>query len=451
MKRALLQRPLCALLSIFFRRVQVTGQDQVPAGPVIFILNHPNALVDPLILLCHTRRPVSFLAKEPLFRMPLIGPIVRAMDSIPVYRRMDQADTARNAATFAAARELLSRGGSLALFPEGTSHSDPRLKPFRTGAARIALGARVPGLVIVPAGLFYTAKSRFRSQVLLCFGPAVEVPPTEIGPDGESPAEAVREFTVGLERSLGELTLQADGHLALALAESAERILRSAGDGDRELASRLQIRRRLLEGYAQLKLTAPHRLEQIIRRVGAWQARLDAAGLTPELLPAEGYTAETVVRFTAPRVATLLGLFPLALIGTLIHLLPWVVVDLTGRRVSRRNLDLVSTVKILAGLVLYPFTWALLAWLATRRWGLPAGLPILLLIPVSGFVALLFSEDLRRLLKGGRGLLLALTGKRRFLRLVAERQAIRDDLVKLAGELKLDQSATRRDPAVPLR
>jgi 1-acyl-sn-glycerol-3-phosphate acyltransferase len=449
-KRALLQRPLCALLRIFFRRVQVTGQDQVTPGPVIFILNHPNALIDPLILLCHTRRPVSFLAKEPLFRLPFIGRIVRAMDSIPVYRRMDQADTARNTATFAAARELLSRGGSLALFPEGTSHSDPRLKPFRTGAARIALGARVPGLVIVPAGLFYTAKSRFRSQALLCFGPAVEVPETETGPDGESPAEPVREFTAELERSLGELTLQADGHHALALAESAERILLSAGDGDRELASRLQIRRRLLEGYSQLKLTAPHRLEEISRRVGAWQARLDAAGLTPELLPAEGYTAETVVRFTAPRLATLLGLLPLALLGTLIHLVPWVVVDLIGRRVRRSNLDLVSTVKILAGLVLYPLTWALLAWLTTRRWGLPAGLLILLLIPVSGFVALLFSEDLRRLLKGGRGLLFALTGKRRFLRLVAERRAIRDDLVKLAEELKLDQPATRRDPAVPL-
>ncbi len=450
MKRALLQRPLCALLRIFFRRVQVTGQDHVPAGPVIFILNHPNALIDPLILLCHTRRPVSFLAKEPLFRMPFIGRIVRAMDSIPVYRRMDQADTARNAATFAAARELLSRGGSLALFPEGTSHSDPRLKPFRTGAARIALGARVPGLVIVPAGLFYTAKSRFRSQVLLCFGPPVEVPETETGPDGESPAEPVREFTAELERSLGRLTLQAEGHHALALAESAERILRSAGDGDRELASRLQSRRRLLEGYARLRLTAPERLEEISRRVGAWQARLDAAGLTPELLPAGGYTAGTVVRFTAPRLATLLGLFPLALLGTLIHLVPWVVVDRIGRRVRRSNLDLVSTVKILAGLVLYPLTWVLLAWLATRRWGLPAGLLILLLIPVSGFVALLFSEDLRRLLKGGRGLLFALTGKRRFLRLVAERQAIRDDLVKLAEELKLDQSATRRDPAVPL-
>jgi 1-acyl-sn-glycerol-3-phosphate acyltransferase len=183
MTRELLQRPLCALLRLFFRRIDVEGREQVPqVGPVIFILNHPNALIDPLILLCRAGRPVSFLAKEPLFRMPFIGSIVRAMDSIPVYRRMDQADTSQNAATFVAARQLLSRGGSLALFPEGTSHSDPRLKPFRTGAARIALGAQVPGLQVVPAGLFYTEKSRFRSQVLLCFGPPVEVARWSRGP-----------------------------------------------------------------------------------------------------------------------------------------------------------------------------------------------------------------------------------------------------------------------------
>src|SRR5262245_30581655 len=156
----MIRRLIDAVVRLFFRRIEVEGREHVPAtGPVIFILNHPNALMDPLVLINQAGRPVSFLAKEPLFRTPVLGRMVKAMDAIPVYRRMDQADTANNAKTFAAARELLARGGSLALFPEGTSHSDPRLKPFRTGAARIALGARVPGLRIVPAGLFYTDKT----------------------------------------------------------------------------------------------------------------------------------------------------------------------------------------------------------------------------------------------------------------------------------------------------
>ena len=71
----------------------------------------------------------------------------------------------------ARAREALSRGGVIALFPEGASHDEPKLLALKTGAARIALGvAREEGLQIVPAGLYYTWKTRFRSSALLTFG-----------------------------------------------------------------------------------------------------------------------------------------------------------------------------------------------------------------------------------------------------------------------------------------
>ncbi|HEX6717103.1 MAG TPA: 1-acyl-sn-glycerol-3-phosphate acyltransferase, partial [Pyrinomonadaceae bacterium] len=61
-------------LRIYFQRIEVTGVEHVPLDtPVIFVLNHPNALVDPVFLLCLAPRPVSFLAKAPLFRMPVIG------------------------------------------------------------------------------------------------------------------------------------------------------------------------------------------------------------------------------------------------------------------------------------------------------------------------------------------------------------------------------------------
>ena len=93
-------------------------------------------------LLCFAPRRVSFLAKSPLFRMPVIGSLVRALDSIPVYRRQDEgADTSRNRETFGRSAALLRRGGTLAICPEGASHSEPYLLPLKTGAARIALGA----------------------------------------------------------------------------------------------------------------------------------------------------------------------------------------------------------------------------------------------------------------------------------------------------------------------
>src|SRR6266566_2202020 len=130
-------------MRVYFRRVEVVGLEHVPPrSPVIFVLNHPNALVDPAFLLSLAPRRVSFLAKSPLFRMPVLGYFVRAMDSLPVYRQQDEGeDVSKNREMFVAARKLLSRGGTIGICPEGVSHDEPRLRPIKTGAARIALGA----------------------------------------------------------------------------------------------------------------------------------------------------------------------------------------------------------------------------------------------------------------------------------------------------------------------
>ena len=90
-------------LRVFFSRAEVVGRERVPReGAVLFVLNHPNALVDPCFLLCFAPRRVSFLAKSPLFRTPVIGRFVRALDSIPVYRKQDEGEGAseRNRETF---------------------------------------------------------------------------------------------------------------------------------------------------------------------------------------------------------------------------------------------------------------------------------------------------------------------------------------------------------------
>ena len=72
-----LRRLLRLFLRIFFRRVETSGMHRVPdAGPLVLVLNHPNGLIDPLFVLAYAPRPVAFLAKSPLFRMPLIGTLI---------------------------------------------------------------------------------------------------------------------------------------------------------------------------------------------------------------------------------------------------------------------------------------------------------------------------------------------------------------------------------------
>ena len=144
---ALAQRLVHAVISValrlFFRRIETSGAHLVPTeGPHVFVINHPNGLIDPGLVYTALPRRISFLAKSTLFEMPVIGSMLRTIEALPLYRRVDEgADLSQNRRTFDVCRQLLRRGRCIALFPEGVSHNAPRLLPLKTGAARIALSA----------------------------------------------------------------------------------------------------------------------------------------------------------------------------------------------------------------------------------------------------------------------------------------------------------------------
>src|SRR3989441_6850811 len=153
--------------------------------------------------------------------MPVIGFFCRAFEAIPVHRRQDAgSDPAQNRETFDTARVVLARGGAIAIFPEGTSHSDPKLRPVKTGAARIAFGAAgalgdASPIRIVPAGLYYRAKRTFRSAALLYFGGPFAVEPVALEPGEEPPAGLVRALAapIGAGPAAGALQAeQAEAH-----------------------------------------------------------------------------------------------------------------------------------------------------------------------------------------------------------------------------------------------
>src|SRR3982750_907427 len=77
-------------LRLFFRRIEVVGVERVPReGPLLFVLNHPNGLVDPALVFVSLPRRVSFLAKSTLFDNPIGAFVLRTFEILPVYRRID--------------------------------------------------------------------------------------------------------------------------------------------------------------------------------------------------------------------------------------------------------------------------------------------------------------------------------------------------------------------------
>ena len=433
-------------LRVYFRRVEVVGLEHVPLGrPLIFVLNHPNALVDPAFLLCLAPRQVSFLAKAPLFRMPVLGYFVRAMDALPVYRQQDEGgDVSKNSETFVAARKLLARGGTIGICPEGVSHDEKRLRPIKTGAARIALGAvstgEVSGLQIVPAGLYYTSKTKFRSEALLYFGKPIDVEPVALEEGGIPPRAEVRELSNRIETALREVMLDAHHEEALHTATRAEKIFSAPGAAeDESLAQELQLQQRFIKAYAILRERAPERLLRLETRITRFEEELTQAGVDPDDLSPPKSTWSVFTHLLS-RVVLFLVLLGPAVVGLVVHYPAYRLGGLLATQISKNDEDVISTVKILSAMLLFPLTWLVASWISYRLWGWGLALVVLLLLPIAGYLAIRFFEGIDSFMGGSRALVFFLMRRRFFVRLLAERNAIRNEILALGEDTTIEAS-----------
>jgi len=332
-----------------FYRIERAGPP-LPEGPVVLVGNHPNALIDPGLMIAVTSRPLTFLAKEPIFRMPVLGSLVRALGALPVVRAQDDPRRMReNVEALGAAARGLAGGRAVALFPEGRSHSEPSLGSLKTGAARLALQAGV-AVRIVPVGLTYAEKGRFRSAVRVEFGPALEVAP------GPADPERVRALTERIAASLRALTLDLAAWEDLPLIEAADALYVLATAAPARDAERQRL---FVRGLALLRAEQPERASELSGQVLALRRRLALTRAEAADLGIR-YRPWTVLRFVARNlVAAVLGL-PLALLGVLVFGLPVLGTKLL-LRLAHTEPDMVATVKVLAALLLGPLYVGVLA------------------------------------------------------------------------------------------
>jgi 1-acyl-sn-glycerol-3-phosphate acyltransferase len=406
---------------VFFRRIEIVGLGNVPAeGAVLFCGNHPNSLIDPILITAHCGRRVHFAAKDTLFESPLVGRLLRAMGAVPVRRRMDHPDGALdNDSAFAALHQVLLDGGAIGIFPEGISHLDSQLAPLKTGAARIALAVarKAPDrqVVVIPTGLVYLTRHRFRSSVLIQFGA-----PVDLGRALEETDErtAAREVTGQIDARLRALTVNADSWDTIWVLDGVRRMYQPEGI---TLEERVELARRFNSVYPQVKHHPD--VMALVGRVRDYLYRLSAAGLTDEVL-----RRELGVRDTAARVIGHLALFlfwaPLSLLGAPIHAPLGLLFRVVGRRVAPRK-DTVASAKFVVGFLTLLLVYAGFAALAWWKLGPWAGVVTTLVLPLSGwaFVHVLGRVDALR------HLVLTLVRVVRLRREVAELREVRGQLV----------------------
>jgi 1-acyl-sn-glycerol-3-phosphate acyltransferase len=134
----------------FYFGWRVYNPERVPlSGPVILASNHASFL-DPPLVGAGVRRDINYLARETLFRFPVIGWLLRNWNSVPVDRE------GGGAAGLRAILDRLLAGGAIILFPEGTRTRDGNLQPARSGIGLTVIKSNAP---VVPVRVFGTFKA----------------------------------------------------------------------------------------------------------------------------------------------------------------------------------------------------------------------------------------------------------------------------------------------------
>jgi glycerol-3-phosphate O-acyltransferase / dihydroxyacetone phosphate acyltransferase len=389
-------------LHLFFRRIEVEGHEHVPAaGPVLFVPNHTNALVDPLLIVIALRRRVTITAKNVLGNNPLLGLLMSGLGVVTFHRREDAgkgAQPRQNLRSLARCREVLKEGGSLCIFPEGVSHSDAKMRPFRSGAARIALDfvkedENPGGLQIVPVGLLYTQKDQFRSDVWLRFG----IPVDAAAWLQENPQGDALLLTQEIRRRVEHLTLNFENRReSLILGWAAEIVATGAampaplGHPEPALAEDFGLVVRLQTGYRTLMESSGEEMQQLSTRVRRYHTELRRLGIDPAevYLPIHpGRAALFLIR----ELELLVVGAPLALFGAINHVLPYYLIKWIARALSKDK-DHWATNVVYPSFLVLPFFYvfqltAVWLWLPALWAGLYS-----VALPYTGYYALLYRD-----------------------------------------------------------
>jgi 1-acyl-sn-glycerol-3-phosphate acyltransferase len=410
------------LLWVFYRRIDVVGAERIPAGGgLIVAANHHNSIVDAMLLLAAVPRRLRPLAKAQLFEHPLIGPFLRWVGALPVQRRQEAGDDPhKNDALFEATTRTLRSGGGIFIFPEGRTQPEPVLLELRTGAARMLLAAHPARVTLLPAGLVFHRPGIFREgEALVLFGEPVA---TE--------GKTARELTESLAAALRELIVEAQDLETLGLLEAAESVWSAAAGAPQAPGARVRWLQQAAARYRVLSREQPQRMADFVRRLQAFNREVEAAGLSLHSLAAP--RAGRAARFALRQAFALFVGAPLALCGFVLHGIPYALVGLVLRFPHSGEED--ATIKMAAGLVLYPLFWLLEGWLAWRLAGAPALAALLLLLVPSGFVALSWRARLAKVERGLRGLARILHDPAAPEKLREQRNALAVELRQLAEQ-----------------
>jgi glycerol-3-phosphate O-acyltransferase/dihydroxyacetone phosphate acyltransferase len=437
----------------FFKHVDVRHPERVPPrGPGLLCINHPNNLIDSLLVSAVLTRKVHYLATAALFRHAILARFLAACGAIAVYRKQDDPDKMdKNADSFRACFDALARGALIGIYPEGTTHAETRVQRIKTGAARIALAyeagrAGVPGgaLALIPVGLTFDARKSFRGHVRIAFGEPVAVAPY-LAAYHDDPIRAVHALTSAIQWAMQAQVLHIERPDRVELVRAVEDLYRSALvqelQEERGLPGRvidpLRISRTIADAVAYFEEHEPERLEYLWREVERYRALLAAYRVRDQAVRTRPEHGSARRRFRRSWQASL-GL-PVFLYGAALNAPAYFLPRWLARRMASKETDY-ATARLLASIVAFPLCWGLEAAIVWRLAGAAWSAVFAASLPLTGLLAYRYLAGARRFGSQVRFGLLALTRRQAASRLLATRETI----IAQLDQAKIDYLAATR-------
>ena len=371
------------IIRLYFRQIERVGEAPGPdTRGRVFVSNHHNALIDPVLVLTDAQCEISPIAKSTLWKIPGLKYLLDGAGAVPLYRKKDDPNRSADAndAVFAKIADHLADGGNILIFPEGTSHSEPHLAPLRSGAARMLVAGEQKGggMTFQAVALEFDERQQFRSRCLVLWGPVRRL--ADVKGSGE---DRVRAITAQMEADLGELLIEGETHEDRRLvARIAEMFANDAGDAS--LVGWSTIGRQVEAAGKMLRTCEPEVVMHVREKVEAYYTELERLGRTDAQM-AQMSGARPAVEKSPDRWLRRAALAPLAVPGFVLYGLPYFIPRLVARS---SDADAVSTVKLGTALIVYPVWAATLVGLSFVLIPPPLSLVAAAIVVASPFAAL---------------------------------------------------------------
>ena len=379
----------------FYRKVEISGESKLLNDtPIILCANHSNALADAVLLQYTSSRLIHPLARSGLFKNPLINPILKVWQAVPVYRRQDSDNNlVDNHSMFKKAYAMLAENQILMIFPEGQSHSGHQITQIKTGVSRIILGFKEqfkkPPLII-PVGLNFSQTNKFRSNVYINFGKPLNVK-DEYTLENE---EDVTNLTNDVMGAMRELVLETEQVEERVFITQIDRFfsLRNKKNRKRSISQKFRSHKLILSVTNSLKKVVPNKISDIQRHLNQFNRLCNKLGINDYNLNIN-YNSKIIKRFVGKAIIVLLVLFPLGIIGFINSLVPYLLTKLAGL-IFVKGKDQIDTVKILTGSLFFSLFWIVQIYYVYLSFGLISSVVYsALLIPTSLAALIIIHEQ----------------------------------------------------------